>query len=990
MIHKAKHILENSNAYINAVQDAMYTHVATLDAECYRTKEPVKFEDRLQGEYTAIKKGESWGNLFDCAWFHITGKVPPEAQGKKTVLMLDLSGEGCLFDKDGCPIRGITNVSSEFEVRLGSPGKRIVPFTDCANGAEDVDIWIDAGCNDLFGKFQGDGKVINLSICTCNETARGLYYDFVVLKDLLTCLNENDPRYYSILYAIKNAGSQISDRTTEEFEKARAILQVELEKTGGTPSLSFSAVGHAHMDLAWLWPIRETRRKGGRTFATAIKMLEQYPDYVFGASQPQLYQWVKEDYPLLYEKVKQKVKEGRWEVQGGMWVEPDTNIPSGESLVRQFLYGKRFFREEFGTDVKSLWLPDVFGYSAALPQIIKKSGCDFFSTIKLSWSRVNKFPYHTFTWEGLSDSSVLVHMPPEGTYNSAAMPHSVNDAAKNYQEKGLCDRAMMLFGIGDGGGGPGFEHLERLSRMKNLDGINPVKQEKSAEFFDQIANNADKYPKYKGELYVEIHQGTLTTQGKNKKFNRLIEKALHDAELTCTQASIKNADFVYPSEEIETIWKELLLYQFHDILPGSSIKRVYDESVVRYASLLEQTKAVINNALLALSDTDASSFYNQLPWERTTLIERDGIIKALTAAPFDFTSESAANVDINDNFFADDKTLENDLIRVTFDQNGFICSIFDKLNNRESILPGAFANELKVFTDLGGDGWDFAIDYRDKKTERFILKDFVVTKTPLKIVRKNTYCYGNSTLTQDVSLDIGGKFVNFDTKVSWHEKDKMLRSEFKTAIKTEQVSCDIQFGNIKRNTTQNTSFDYAKIEVAAHKWIDMSEPNYGVAMISDCKYGYYAKEGVLSINLLRSPGYPDEAADIGDHEFSYAFYPHSGDTYASDIEKIGYEYNNPMIKTDKKGVVPFIAGVKNGCSVILETIKKSEDNNDVIVRLYENKGVLATAAISIDERFTSCNLTSLIEDNQQQLQIENGAVTLKFSPFEVHTLRLSR
>lgn len=306
-----------------------------------------------------------------------------------------------------------------------------------------------------------------------------------------------------ILYTLQKAFACLSDFSQEEFEEAHAILQKELSKTGGTPTLSFNALGHAHIDLAWLWPIRETRRKGLRTFSTALEMMERYPDYVFGASQPQLYQWVKEDAPALFEKIRQRVQEGRWELQGGMWVEPDTNMPCGESLVRQFLYGKRFFREEFGVDVKTLWLPDVFGYTAALPQLIKKSGCDYFTTIKLSWSKVNPFPYHTFRWKGLGNCEVLVHMPPEGAYGSAALPHSFDFAAKNYREKGLCDTAMLLFGISDGGGGAGPEHLERLMREKNLQGLYPVEQKRAVDFFEHIAADQERYPFYEGELYLE-------------------------------------------------------------------------------------------------------------------------------------------------------------------------------------------------------------------------------------------------------------------------------------------------------------------------------------------------------------------------------------------------------------------------------------------------------------------------------------------------------
>lgn len=986
MTHKIKHIREHTQQYLEWIRQKIYTPIAQLDIEGFVTKEPVPFSKRLDGTYRKYQLGEVWGSLFDCAWFHVTGTVPACGKNKKVVLMLDFSGEGCLFDQEGCPVRGITNVSSHYDFALGMPGKRVVPFKDPAEGDEPVELWIDAGCNDLFGNFKGDGKIVQAEIAVCNELARTVYYDIVVLDDLLSCLDENTPQYSSILYTLQRAYAELSDFSDEEFIAAHEILQEELGKTGGTPTLSFNAIGHAHIDLAWLWPLRETKRKGARTFSTVLEMFDRYPDYVFGASQPQLYQWMKEDYPLLYEKIKEKVKEGRWEVQGGMWVESDTNVPCGESLVRQFLYGKRFFRKEFGVDVRTLWLPDVFVYTAALPQIIKKSGCDYFSTIKLSWSKVNQFPYHTFRWKGLGDDEVLVHMPPEGAYGSAALPHSFDFAAKNYQEKGLCDTAMMLFGISDGGGGAGPEHLERLKREKNLQGLYPVEQKQTIDFFDHIAKQQERYPSYKGELYLERHQGTLTTQAKNKQYNRKMEIALHEAELLCTQAFLKTGA-IYPREELETIWKEVLLYQFHDILPGSSIKRVYDESLERYETLYRQVTELADHAIKSMAEKESQSYYNPLPWNRKKVFSKDGVLQELEIPAFAFAEVSQAQPVASELYAADD-VLENEYLRVRFSADGSVSSIWDKKNSRECIRPGGKGNELWVFTDLG-DAWDFAIDYRNKKNSQFVLVDFCIEQTPESVYRKNRYQYGDSVIEQKVVLLHGARWVDFQTVVDWNEKDRMLRAEFPVNVETREVSCDIQFGNIKRSAEENGSLDYAQIEIAAHKWIDYSEPDFGVAMLSDSKYGFYAKNGVLSMNLLRSQNYPGEQADIGRHEFCYAIYPHSGDAFHSQVEKAGYEYNYPVIESAyyTQAASPVKANKEN---IILETVKLAEDGDDVIVRLYESKGVHTNVELSVQECFHGCTLVNLIEDPVRLLPIDYGKITLNLNPFEICTLKLYR
>jgi alpha-mannosidase len=624
------------------VREAVYTTVADLEVTAWVTPEPMPFSRREEGERKDLRPGDKWGGLFDCAWFRFVGRIPAEAHGKRVVLLADVNGEALVVDAEGRSVLGLTAVSSGYDYSLGRPGKRVVPVADPATGGAAIEVWADAGCNDLFGELREDGALKEAVIAVCHPDLLALGYDWEVLLELMRELPEQSAQRHSILAALDRAAVGLRGLSDDEARAAREVLAPELARRGGDTALSISAIGHAHMDLAWLWPIRETIRKGARTFATALRMMERYPTYHFGASQPQLYQWMKEHYPSLYAEVRERIREGRWEAQGAMWVEADTNVPGGEALVRQVLYGKRFFREEFGVDPRVLWLPDVFGYSAALPQILRQAGVDWFMTQKLSWNTVNRFPYHTFRWQGLDGSEVLAHMLPEETYNSSAAPRALAKAEHNFAEKGRSPECLLLFGIGDGGGGPWEEHIERLLREGNLAGLPPVRQEPSERFFERIAADAESLPRWVGELYLERHQGTYTTQARSKRCNRKMEIALREAEWACVRATVLLGD-AYPSDRLEAIWKEMLLYQFHDILPGSSITRVYDESLARYDVLLTETEEITSRAEGRLASeintracADPVIVWNSLSWERDEWLGIDGRWRHVTVPPMGY------------------------------------------------------------------------------------------------------------------------------------------------------------------------------------------------------------------------------------------------------------------------------------------------------------------------------------------------------------------
>jgi alpha-mannosidase len=977
---------------LRTIEQRIYTPLAELHTEAWITPEPVPFTERQSGEHKVLTIGQTWGKLWDCAWFHFQGHIPESAQGNSVVLLIDLSGEAAVVDDEGSPILGLTTVSSEFDLSLGRPGKRVVPWSQRAQSGEHVDLWADAGCNDLFGKYQDSGTLKEAHIARYDEEMFQLYHDFAVLHELMTQLPPEKARYQRILTALRKVSNSLVEYSAEEVQQARAILAGELAKTGGTPSLTMSAIGHAHIDLAWLWPIRETIRKGARTFSTVLANMERYPDYVFGASQPQLYQWMKDFYPKLYTKIQDKVAEGRWETQGAMWVEPDTNISGGEALVRQILYGKRFFREEFGTNPAMLWLPDVFGYTAALPQILKKAGVDYFLTIKISWNTFNVFPHHTFFWQGIDGTRILVHMPPEGTYNSSAAPRAVMAAEKNFADKAVSEYSALLYGIGDGGGGAGTEHLERLAREKNLDGLAPVQQEYMETFFKRIAQDTSEYKTWDGELYLEKHQGTYTTQARNKRFNRKMELALRDLEFIATLAH-RTAGHHYPIEELEAIWKEILLYQFHDILPGSSITRVYDESLARYQLLFEQTQQLLNTAQTALiqpaTNTTSVTVFNSLSWERSTWLQIQGQWCYVTVPSMGYTTINPATTIQDDRRYTQTTdTLENDILRIQFSPDGSIQSIFDKEYQREVLADGTSANKLAVYLDEG-DAWDFPIAYAEQTPRYFTLEKTEAFHDGPQSVIEQHYRFGHSTLQQRIKLIAGSRRIDFVTTVDWHEQHKMLRTSFPVNILTSEVTCDIQFGSIKRPTHSNTSWDMAKYEICAHKWVDLSQWDYGVALLNDCKYGHKVSGNTLDLNLLRSPSYPDPQADQAQHEFTYALYPHMGNHINGKVIQAGYELNVPLSYVPGESYTPSTSLVQvEAENIIIETVKKAEESDDIILRLYEAAGASTRTTLKFDKEIASIWHTNLLEEQEEQIHHQNKSVAISLSPFEILTLRI--
>lgn len=978
-----------------------WTPVAPLKVTAWKTREPVPFAQRTSGERIELNPGDVWGkDIFDCAWFHFEGTVPDSLpETGSLALRIDANGELLLTDRNGKPLRGLTSRLSRFALQFGSPRKTIFQGLEKifvpGSTPQKVECWADAGFNDLFGSKSGDGSLARAEIVQMNEPVRSLYYDIEVLLDATEHLPEQQPERITIEKALTTVRKSLQNFCHSEIESARRILAPFFTGAAHT-GMQLSAVGHAHLDLAWLWPVRETIRKGARTFATALYLIERYPDYVFAASQPQLFDWMKKFYPELYQRIKEAVAAGRIEVQGAAWVECDMNITGGESIIRQLLFGRRFFGEEFGIVPDYLWLPDVFGYNGQLPQILKKSGTDYFFTQKLSWNLINRFPYHSFRWKGIDGSTVLAHMLPEDTYSSPAAPRSLLKIQNQYAERAASKYALLAFGIGDGGGGPGAEHLERLARVKNMACLPETRMESTAAFIRKWEKDSEKFPEWQGELYLERHQGTLTTQAKTKQNNRLAETALRELEWISLAAE-ERCGIAYPAQELDRIWKEILLYQFHDVLPGSSIERVYTESNARYKTLLAEIETLTTERCAALAA--GPSAFNSLPWARSEWVKRDHTWIYVESPAMGWASIPAmAQPPVSEELNATITLLENSKLRVLFAPDGTIRSIHNK-ETGEEISAGPM-NRLVVYEDRG-DAWDIPLDYRRQPPELFtLISSTVLIDGPCAMVIQS-YCYGKSTLAQRILLKAGSPLLEFETVVNWNEQKRMLRAEFPVAVTARDATYEIQFGTINRPTHDETSWDKAKEEVAAQQWCDLSGNDGGVSLINDCKYGHRIKENVIELNLLRSAPYPDmaliEAADKsqkdsqckcgdqGTHRFRYAVYPHKGGSVEARTMNKAREFNQPLRFTGtpdgncERSVSLFEIAHPQ---IDLTTLKKAEDGRGFIARLCNMADSPCETKV-----FTTLSFNQLYETN---LMEEGGTEIppfLHFAPFEIKTLR---
>lgn len=963
-----------------SLRSKIYKTVGDMSCEAALSKEPIPKNMLDKAKFAPIFTGDVWGSDFDCGWFRFKGYVPESCKGKHVVALINIQGEGVVYGADGKIKQGITQVLDGIDLVQSAKGKQVVDLFQCAEGGEKVELLVDGGYN---GKRKKPGYQVKLArkdIAVCNDEILTYYYDYLQLFCMLLTYGKN-------ANLTKDRFSQIGKALSRSYrisKKSYVDAHEELAKIIAVPNdadcTEYTAIGHAHIDLAWLWPIRETKRKGVRTFATALNNIDKYPEYKFGASQAQLFQWIKEEAPDLYARVKDAVADGRMELQGGMWTENDCNIPCGESLIRQFLYGEKFFEDEFSKHCKVVWLPDVFGYPASLPQIIRKCGRDYFMTIKLTWNMQNKFPYKTFVWKGIDGSKVLSHMAPQGTYNSTATPMAIVNSDRGNPHKDDIAKALLIYGIGDGGGGPGEAPLELLDRQQDNKGLSKVVRRHAVELFEDIENQyIDAAPEYDGELYLEKHQGTYTSQAQNKLYNRLMEQQLHNLEWLMSLAKVKGITYDFP--KYESIWKEVLLYQFHDIIPGSSIKRVYDESVERYKIMYAEVLDACADIVSKLDGEVGLGAINPIGFDRKEYVKsgENWYLADVKA----YSSTKLIAVDGSKEFSFGDGFIENSLLKVAFAKDGSICSMIDKKSGKE--LCGDYLNRLTVYSDPKSyyDAWDIDINYPKLKKSRFKILSCKTYVDGKQVVRESVYTYRDSALTQKVILTEGDMLVDFVTRVDWREAHKMLRADFRPSVYGDTVNCDIQFGNVDRSTLEDDPIRKAQFEICAHKFVNVDKDGYGVALLNDCKYGYRVKDGLISLNLLRSPKYPDPDCDMGEHHFAYAFYPHTGEWRESDVVNRAYCYNNALIVGERTPNIDAIFDLDG--DVIVETVKIADDASGIVVRIYERKGKTCKAVLKpkFDHgKIFDCNML-------ERDRAERASNEYEFSPYEIKTILFS-
>ena len=869
-----------------------------------------------------------------------------------------------------------------------------------------------------------------------DETINEIYYDIVVPLQGFSRMQEDDKVRKDLRTILNNTVNLLDLRTpySEEFyqsiEEAHNYIQKALyEDMSGYEDVIASCIGHTHIDVAWLWTVAQTREKVARSFSTVLKYMEEYPEYKFMSSQPALYQFLKERYPETYEKIKERVKEGRWEPEGGMWVEADCNLTSGESLVRQFLYGKKFFKDEFGIDSRILWLPDVFGYSGALPQIMKKSGIKYFMTTKLAWNQINKVPYDTMMWRGIDGSEIFTHLITTlgvgqseadffTTYNGMLHPDAILGGWHRYQNKDINNDILIAFGYGDGGGGPTREMLETSKRMeKGIRGIPKVRQEFAGNYFEELEERVEgnkSLPVWEGELYFEYHRGTYTSMGRNKRSNRRCEQLLMDAELleVLTGTSEK--------EEMDKIWRTVLLNQFHDILPGSSIAEVYEVTKKEYAEIESRLAEMIAEKLNLLMDggQDKISVFNTLGFDRNDVVSlgdchaaaltdesgkiypvqetAQGAVAYITDIPakggktlqlLDTVKEEASRIQITEN------GIETPFYRISIDENGLFTSIYDKECDREVLKAGEKGNLLRMYEDkpMHYDCWDIDMYYSEKywdaeKADKIQWTEEGPVRATLEIQRT----ISNSVIKQKIHFYADSRRIDFSTWVDWKEHQHLLKVHFPVNIHSDEATFEVQFGNLKRKIHGNTSWDEARFESCGQKWMDISEGHYGVSLLNDCKYGYSAKDSNIALTLIKSGIEPNKTADQEEHVFTYALYPHKEMWSAAGTVQEAYKLNQPAYATKgelKNTGKSFISTDKD--NIIIETVKPAENGDGIIVRLYDCENSLTKATLNFAEgMLESVEECNLMEEKEADIEACGNSFTVSVKPYEIKTYRV--
>ena len=1025
------------------LRPALYTARAALTVKAWPVPgEPVPVAEVLQvpeADYLPFAIGESWGGPWSTTWFRFSGQVPEEWAGQRVEAVIDLGfdpnrgpggqAEGLVHTLDGRALHGL------------HPMNRAVLIAANAEPGEPVDFLVEAaanpgiesahGRNQHFGDLATAGtdplyRLVSADLSVRDEEVWQLIHDVEVLDQLMRALDPASPRRHELMRALERAADATDLHDIPgTAAAARAELTDALSRPAYASAHRISAVGHAHIDSAWLWPLRETVRKCVRTFSNVLSLTEEYPELVFACSSAQQYAWVKEHRPELFERLRKAVGEGSFVPVGGMWVEADGNMPGGESLARQLVYGRRFFAEEFGVEQTGIWLPDSFGYTAAYPQLARLAGAEWFLTQKLHWSETNELPHHTFEWEGIDGSRVLTHFPPIDSYNAELTGRELAFAEANFRDKGTATVSLAPFGHGDGGGGPTREMLERARRLRDLEGSPRVEIQTPDDFFREAGAELTKAPVWRGELYLEYHRGTYTSQARTKRGNRRSEALLREAELWSATAAVR-AGAPYPHEELDDLWQQTLLHQFHDILPGTSIAWVHREAEQVFGRIHERLEALISRAstALAAAENEAAgpSVLNAAAHDRHEVVLlaeapaqpeavgqalSDGRHAALAAAPA-FGSgvltqlQDLAPVTVTP--LDGGYVLANGLIEVRIDADGLLRSVRQAGGGREAIAPGGAGNLLQLHPDAPNlwPAWNLERHYRNTKRDLTAENGVPATLTltdegPLLAVVRIGRTFGDSTLVQDVRLAAGAHRLDIATDIDWRERDAVLKAAWEFDVHAEHASAEIQYGHLNRPTHENTSWDAARFEAWAHRWVHVGEHGFGAAVITDSTYGYDATrqtrpEGgtttTVRLTLLRAPNSPDPKADLGRHRFGYAVVP-GADTRDALAE--AHSLNLPLRPAPAGAGARPLVSVDNP-DVVVECVKLADDQSgDVVVRLYESRGGRASGRLTAGFPLAAAQVTDLLERPVADggLEAADGALDLTLRAFQILTLRLT-
>lgn len=1061
------------------------------------------FVEATRQEYRKISKGFKFGPSWSNHWVRATLNVPKEYQDCEVVQFeFDPGCEAMIYTAEGLPLQGITG---------GTDSLRRVDFIiPKPDRAYPIKIYIEVSANAMFG-VPDEGRLdvhedVYFELATADIVvprmqAWHLMWDFEIITGITKSVPTTSPiclKAQSVAMEIMNtfkpddpstisAGRKIAEKIFGANWTQREIYdpKTDWDLEGDQEGVPVFAIGHCHIDSAWLWPFSVTQQKVARSWSTQVDLIQRYPEYRFIASTAQQYKWLEELYPQLFSKVRREVENGRFLITGGSWVENDTNMPSGEALCRQFLYGQRYFKSRFGKYTDIFWLPDSFGYASQLPQICRQSGIPYFFTQKLSWSEFNKFPHSTFNWIGIDGTQVLVHMTPVDTYNAQANVEDVLKAITNHKDLEWSDKSLLVYGNGDGGGGPLAPMIEKLRRIRSAanaspnSGIPKVTSGPSVSNFYQMllkkTRQGEDLPTWRGELYLEYHRGTYTSHGSIKKHNRKSEILLREIEYFATIASLSNqgTGYEYPKDELDHLWETVLLCQFHDVLPGSAIAKVYEDAEKLYAEVAQKGEALLEAARqaalhgsqtigIASGHTSRGSKLvglNTLSFPRQEVIQIPvekydgrsaftpskadddyGFILAQAKngnglVEFESLSNLRENVQLATASSVRDPTtgellyvLANKSLTVQVSTLGRIVSIFDTELGRELILPGETSGFV-IYRDqpLTYDAWN--VDVFDLETKSIIdaVSVQVIEPRGLRASLLIEYVYNQSNILATVSLDaVPGSLkpnalsvIKFETLVDWHEVHKFLKFEVPLDINSEQATYEVQYGVVQRPTHKNTSWDAAKFEVCGHRFADLSEFGYGVALLNDCKYGYACEGSYLRLSLLRGSTYPDPKQDQGQHHMSFGILPHRGHFLESDVPQVATAFNNPIhlrhipSNPSLKGLSSsFDATIElfkleglGSRNVILDAVKRGEDDTfgfhsrkpirTVVVRLYEALGGAADVKLVTSLKATEVLKVDVLEREIERLEaiheledrVPQQAIRLKFKPFQFMTIK---